>query len=175
MALAEAAGEAVVAAGVEVAAALAAAEECPAAEAPADHGDDEETTAEIHRRQRVKAGDRTGRRPDIGRDRGVGRSFFLGQCREGGAAYLRRVWVSTGRRRATVFCSSSCRQGACLSFSETRVSTRRSDRNSGTPLRHISPSTFVQESSRKGWSTESRKWDGNSQRTSLMIESTDIE
>ena len=47
--LAEAVGEAEVEAGVEVAAASAVAEECPAVEAPAAHGDDKETAAEIHR------------------------------------------------------------------------------------------------------------------------------
>lgn len=49
VALAEAAGEAEVEAGVEVAAASAVAEECPAVEARAAHGDDKDTVAEIHR------------------------------------------------------------------------------------------------------------------------------
>ena len=49
VALAEAAGEAEVEAGVVVAAASAVAEECPAVEAPAAHGDDKDAAAEIHR------------------------------------------------------------------------------------------------------------------------------
>ena len=93
MALAAVAGEAEVEAGVEVEAASAVAEECPAVEAPAVHGDDKETAAEIHRQQSRETGDRTSRGSDIRRDRGVCRSVFLGQRQTSWPGVRSSAWV----------------------------------------------------------------------------------